>query len=355
MRVAGGRSAFDSDEEDDERCPATEHLHVHHLHYRSLGREQDHDCKCLCRFHHQVARMGAGTHLSAKTGRGEIQHMTAFVTERFLLEGAAYALEQCGRLLAAANRENKAGDWATAKALALSAREELGRSSILLDLRREVLGGKSHSAQQVNEACEDHVRKQKAGMKSTVMRAEGNSGLDKLIRARMSAKPGTNEWKEIDEQLARLDRQQQRRAPEERHKQRLAALYIDAISENEWNRPATKISAEEAWKTLTDAINEYRVQYDRYTNLEVLKPGPNEQDDAAKKDLELYNALKAWTKRPTLPLPEFSDFVSSASKDENEPVVYFDDATPFQGRRKPGWPRRMIDEQGRRVIAAQNS
>jgi AbiV family abortive infection protein len=118
--------------------------------------------------------------------------MTTAVTERFLLEGAAYALEQCGRLLVAANRVNKASDWATAKALALSAWEELGRSTILLDLRREVLAGKVYSAQQVNEACEDHVRKQKAGMKSIVMRAEGGSGLDKLLRARMSAKPGTS-------------------------------------------------------------------------------------------------------------------------------------------------------------------
>jgi hypothetical protein len=86
--------------------------------------------------------------------------------------------------------------------------------------------------------------------------------------------------------------------------------------------------------------------------LEILKPGPGKQDDAAKNDRELYDALKTWTKRPTLPPPEHPAFVLSASKDE--PIAYFDDATPFQGARKPDWLRRMIDEQGRRVIAAQN-
>jgi hypothetical protein len=205
----------------------------------------------------------------------------------------------------------------------------------------------------VNEACEDHVRKQKAGMKSIVMRAEEGSGLNKLLRARMRAKAGTKEWKDIDEQLAKLDRQHQKRTPEERHKQRLAALYIDAVSENEWNRPLTNISAEEARKTLTDAANDYSIQYDRYTNLEILNPGPGALDDAAKNNRELYDALKAWTNRPTLPPPERPDFALSARKDE--PIAYFDDATPFQGTRKPDWLRRMLDEQGRRVIAAQKS
>jgi AbiV family abortive infection protein len=276
--------------------------------------------------------------------------MSTFVTDRFLLEGPVYALEQCGRLLHAANLLYKGGDWATAKALALSAWEELGRSTILLDLRREVLGGKFYSAQQVNDACEDHVRKQKAGMKSITMRAEGGSGLDKLLRARMSVKPGTKQWKEIDEQLTKLDRQHQKRTPEERHKQRLAALYIDAISENEWNRPTTKLSAEEARKTLTDVANDYSLQYDRYTNLEILQPGPGELDDTAKNHQELRDALKAWTGRPALPLPEHVDHLSAG---EGEPIAYFDDATPFRGVRKPDWHRRMIDEQGRRVIASQ--
>jgi AbiV family abortive infection protein len=107
--------------------------------------------------------------------------MTASVTQRFLLEGAAYALERCGQLLHAANLLNKEGDHATATAVALSAREELGRWTILLDLPREVLNGKQYTAQQVNVACAYHPDKQEAGMKSTVMRP-GCTELDKLIK-----------------------------------------------------------------------------------------------------------------------------------------------------------------------------
>ena len=36
------------------RCTATDDLNVHHLHYDSLGAEQDTDLEVLCRFHHLV-------------------------------------------------------------------------------------------------------------------------------------------------------------------------------------------------------------------------------------------------------------------------------------------------------------
>jgi AbiV family abortive infection protein len=79
--------------------------------------------------------------------------MTTTVTAQFLLEGAAYAIEQCGRLLRTADLSFEHGDNATAYALALFAREELGRWTMLLDLRREVLAGKQFTAEQVNEEC----------------------------------------------------------------------------------------------------------------------------------------------------------------------------------------------------------
>jgi AbiV family abortive infection protein len=223
------------------------------------------------------------------------------VTAQSLLEGAAYALDQCGRLLHAANVLNKDDDYATSVALALAAWEELGRWTILLDLRREVLDGKKqYTAQQVREACDNHVSKQEAGMKSTVMRADGESGLKKLLQARMNAKPGTKEWNEANEQIEKLDRQKQRRTPDERHKQRMAALYVDAVSETQWNRPSTKISAKQACEILTDAANDYSLASDRYTNLTIMKATNS----------ELGDALEAWKDRPTLPLAEHPAFVS---------------------------------------------
>jgi len=56
------------------------------------------------------------------------------VTPQFIMQGAAYALEQCGRLLRDANALYRSGSYASAVVLTAFAREELGRYRILLDL-----------------------------------------------------------------------------------------------------------------------------------------------------------------------------------------------------------------------------
>jgi hypothetical protein len=55
------------------------------------------------------------------------------VSPQYLLEGAVYALEQCGLLLRDANLLYRNGSYSSAVAVALFATEELGRWSILLD------------------------------------------------------------------------------------------------------------------------------------------------------------------------------------------------------------------------------
>jgi AbiV family abortive infection protein len=59
------------------------------------------------------------------------------VTPEYLVRGYALALEQCGRLLLDACALYERGSFANAVVLAAFAREELGRSQILLDLWRE--------------------------------------------------------------------------------------------------------------------------------------------------------------------------------------------------------------------------
>src|SRR5262245_36527591 len=103
----------------------------------------------------------------------------ASVSPEYLLEGAAYALEQCGLLLRDANVLYRNGSYASAVALAL-AREELGRHSILLDLRRKVRRGGSVTVMDIQDACGGHVRKQEAGVLSTVTRTNNNTVLGKL-------------------------------------------------------------------------------------------------------------------------------------------------------------------------------
>jgi AbiV family abortive infection protein len=214
----------------------------------------------------------------------------ASVSPKYLLEGAAYALEQCGLLLRDANLLYRNGSYASAVAVAAFAQEELGRWRILLDLRRKVLRGGSVTIKEIQTRCGDHVRKQEAGVMSTVMRTDKDSGLGKRLHTWASAKLGSQERKTADEEIKRLDRQKTKRAPGDRHEQRMDALYVDPVPPDGWNRPAKEISQTSAWGRLQDAGNDYAAQYQRYTTPEIYKPD----------DPELYTALEKWTDRPAL-------------------------------------------------------
>jgi AbiV family abortive infection protein len=217
--------------------------------------------------------------------------MSAFVSPKYLLEGAVYALEQCGLLLRDANQLFRNCSYANAVALAAFAREELGRWRILLDLRHKVLGGEHLSLKELQTQCEGHVRKQEAGMTSITTRAHRDSGLGKLLNAR----PGSKEWKAANDQIEKLNRQKKKRVPDDRHRQRMSALYVDAISVGRWNRPSKEISQACASDFLQDAVNDYSVQYSRYAELEITRHS----------NPELFSALQQWPDRPELPTPEW--------------------------------------------------
>jgi AbiV family abortive infection protein len=214
----------------------------------------------------------------------------ASVTPEYLLEGAAYALEQCGLLLRDANLLYQSRSYANAVVLAAFAQEKLGQYDILLCLRRTVLSGGSVTIKEIQTRCGDHVRKQEAGQMSISTRADRDSSVGKLHQTLESAKPGSKEWKEARKQIEELDHQKRKRAPGDRHKQRKSALYVDAVAPDGWNRPVKAISQASAYDRLVDAANDYSMRYDRYTNPQIHKPD----------DLELYTALEKWTERPTL-------------------------------------------------------
>jgi AbiV family abortive infection protein len=220
--------------------------------------------------------------------------MPTSVTPQYLLEGAAYALEQCGLLLRDANLLYRNGSHASAVALAAFAQEELGRWKMVHDLRKKVLGGARVTIKQIQTRCGDHVRKQEAGVMSIVMRADKDSGLGKLLQTQMSSKPGSEEWKAARKEIEKLDHQKKKRVPGDRHEQRMSALYVDAVSPDQWNRPTNEISPTLAFERLQEAANDYSIQYDRYTNLEIGKLD----------DPEFYTALEEWTDRPTLAPPD---------------------------------------------------
>jgi AbiV family abortive infection protein len=153
---------------------------------------------------------------------------SSVVTPQYLLEGAVYALEQCGVLLRDAALLYRSGAYASAVVLAAFARESLGQWKILLGLRGKVLGGERLTIGDIRTQCEDHVTKQRAGMLSLTTRAtDPESGLGKLLSSRIQTSPGSNEWKEIDDKLAKIDRGKQKRVPGDRQEQRMSALYVD--------------------------------------------------------------------------------------------------------------------------------
>ena len=43
----------------------------------------------------------------------------------------------------------------------------------------------------------------------------------------------------------------------------MKALYVDILSEEQWNRPAREISQTTTWERLVDATNEYELQRDQ--------------------------------------------------------------------------------------------
>jgi AbiV family abortive infection protein len=228
--------------------------------------------------------------------------MASPVTPQFLLEGTAYALEQCGLLLRDANILYRAGSYASSVVLTAFAQEELGRSTILRDLRREVLSGMEYTLEEIQDRCDDHVTKQQAGMLSAVFTADRDSGLGKLLRTRMECHPQSEEWKQADAALTRIQETKTKRVPSDRHKSRMSALYVEPPTEHSWNRPSGK-SAAFAHEFLQTAVTDYAGRYDQ---------GYITSEESVLKhiDAELYAAFEGWRDRPVLQPPEWPGMVT---------------------------------------------
>jgi AbiV family abortive infection protein len=206
------------------------------------------------------------------------------VTPQFILQGYAYAMEQCGLLLRDANLLYRSGSYASAVVLTAFAREELGRSTIFRDFWIRASAGEAFTVEQLQEACDDHVTKQRAGMLSITMTADRDSGLGKIL----SVSHSSPEWKQARAEIQRLDEIKTKRTPDDRHEKRKAALYVEPISEHAWNRPGVT-SASNAYEFLRDAGNDYSLRTDK-TNLKEGFP-------------DLYNALAAWPDCPKFEPP----------------------------------------------------
>jgi len=214
-----------------------------------------------------------------------------------LMRGSWFSLEQCGHLLRSAVALYRGGDPITAIAVAMVAREELGKYKILRDCWNEAANrGREYEADEITGLLKDHVEKQRAGGGTVMFYGERNeSGLGKLIEARIRNAPGTKEYEEAANQMDALTDRRMKRLTDEREEDRRRALYggLDPAT-GTWRRPVEAFSREEAFRRLVHAINDYLGHYDpenRRLHNEERCPGLNE-------------ALDAWRDKPKLPTAE---------------------------------------------------
>ena len=106
---------------------------------------------------------------------------------------------------------------------------------------RKSLAERSSAVKDIKLQCDNHVSKQKAGMLSLTVRGNRDSGPGKLLTLRMKAAIGSKERIAADKEVEKLDHALTKRIADDRHKQRMSALYVDALSHDRWNRPAKEI------------------------------------------------------------------------------------------------------------------
>lgn len=198
-----------------------------------------------------------------------------------LFHGAMYATEQAGHLLHDAVALYEKGRYATPAALAVFAREELGRARIYLQASQEALTNGPVSVESVRKRCTDHIEKLQQGQKSMTLRwgAEHAEKLRGLFMDRSSPDhQKAEETKEIMQESKR------RRAPRALDNLRQRALYVDpAETDSGWNRPCD-ISREECQRVLEEVANEYGA-----FSLNLLR--------------KEASAIAAWAECPPLPDP----------------------------------------------------
>ena len=222
--------------------------------------------------------------------------MSSHVTPQFLLEGALYALEQCGHLLRDAKILFEKGSYANAVVLGAFAREEVGRSKILMEVRKDAIAGEKYTAERVERRCKDHLSKQKRGMCGTTLRRSDDTDLAKYLEVARRTNGQGSEFLEANRKIDQKVVQIQIDLPKDRQRSRERAQYVGPLSPTVWNRPWQTATQSSAQEFLTDVCNDYNYQYRRFDTTD-------ERSTLKYLDSDLFGALVALVGRPDLPNP----------------------------------------------------
>lgn len=209
------------------------------------------------------------------------------MTPRYLLEGAWYALEQCGLLLGDAAILFERERYGTATCLALLAREELGKGRVLLELRRRFTPDDYlylNLEDLPRGVLGNHVRKQAASQ------ITASVSTDSILTERLRNVHDPEERQAVMEEWLGPA---VKRAPLERADLRLAATYVDHAPNGEgWRRPAD-FDGNRAQRELIAA----NFDYSHFTQTVLV-----EDDTFA----DVREALTHWPERPPLPPPTWT-------------------------------------------------
>jgi AbiV family abortive infection protein len=207
------------------------------------------------------------------------------VSEIDLLKGAWLALVQCGVLVRDAVALYEAAAYSSAVALARLSHEELGKSSMLLDLWAQARKtGTLPESKAVAHMLWKHEEKQDRGMMTLPSDPETDALLETVTEGPVD-QALTQHQREAWSRLVDISI----RTPQDRHDQRVRNLFVDWDDQaGRWQTPS-ETSASEAYRCLCEALHDYR---DAWT------------DRASKTSAHAFRTLVAvWPDHPTLPRP----------------------------------------------------
>lgn len=136
-------------------------------------------------------------------------------------------------------------------------------------------------------------------MASLNISTDKDTGVGKVLSARMTSPLGSSERQKADAALEQIDKSMRRRTPADRRDDRIMALYVDPTSDTVWNRPANATSAADAFEALRVARNDYSIRIDQW----YLAPASGSNEVLKQSNPDLFRALDQWRDRPNLLAP----------------------------------------------------
>ncbi|MCI0603415.1 AbiV family abortive infection protein [bacterium] len=193
------------------------------------------------------------------------------VSELTLLQGAFHAMRNAGLLLTSAAALYETKQYSGSLILASFSREEIGKSEILIGLRKKALSGENISVTQVRNASDNHASKM----------IESRAGIHTLLSGTEQEKygkaldPSTVDWNNPEERAlyaewfqAITERAElvKEKASGQMYKKRVSLLYVDLNEDGEtWNLPE-EVTAGTACYFISMVAADYNLRSNKLRN-----------------------------------------------------------------------------------------